>query len=316
MELKKSGMKAFLFHGFMVLAMILPSTAYTQEKDKIEVEESAEVFLDDYTDEFQETFFEALKQKGIQNYDRASNLLLKCKQLRPDDAAIDHELAKVNLLDKNYIVAEQYAIEALLSESENYWFLNTLSEVLQEQGNNFESIKTRIPYENEKLRHNLSAIHFKQKRYDAALTALEGLNRTDFVISMTKRILDSLNQTKNTSENNIVKKEAATDNPILALQQELQQLISISDFEALKQASNEAIEAYPLQPYFYYLNGLALNRTQEFKAATEVLETGLDYLFDKPELAKKFYTELGMAYQGLGNPSKANEYLSRAKSGL
>lgn len=30
-------------------------------------EESAELFLDEYTDEFQETFFEGLKQKGIQN---------------------------------------------------------------------------------------------------------------------------------------------------------------------------------------------------------------------------------------------------------
>ena len=52
---------------------------YAQEE-----QESAEVYLEEYTDEFQENFFEALKQKGIQNYDRAVDLFLKCKQLEPN----------------------------------------------------------------------------------------------------------------------------------------------------------------------------------------------------------------------------------------
>lgn len=37
-------------------------------------EESAEISLELYSDEFQEYFFEALKQKGIENYDKAINL--------------------------------------------------------------------------------------------------------------------------------------------------------------------------------------------------------------------------------------------------
>ena len=43
-------------------------------------EPSADLFTEAYTDSFQETFFEALKQKGIENYDRARALLLKCKE--------------------------------------------------------------------------------------------------------------------------------------------------------------------------------------------------------------------------------------------
>ena len=49
-----------------VLILWIPLCATAQE------EESAEFFLEEYTDEFQNLFFEALKHKGIQNYDRAA----------------------------------------------------------------------------------------------------------------------------------------------------------------------------------------------------------------------------------------------------
>ena len=35
--------------------------------------------LGDVSDGFQTAFFEAIKQKGIENYDKAINLLVKCK---------------------------------------------------------------------------------------------------------------------------------------------------------------------------------------------------------------------------------------------
>ena len=101
-------------------------TAYAQEEPSkiVKEEESAEVFLEEYTDEFQDKFFEALKQKGIQNYDRAINLFLDCKRLDANNIVIDHELAKAYYLDKKYISAQQYAIEVLVSEPNNYWYLD------------------------------------------------------------------------------------------------------------------------------------------------------------------------------------------------
>ena len=50
--------------------------------------------LGDVSDEFQNTFFEALKQKGIENYDKAIDLLEKCNSQHPDNAAINFELGK------------------------------------------------------------------------------------------------------------------------------------------------------------------------------------------------------------------------------
>ena len=38
------------------------------------------------TDEYQDSFYESLKQKGIENYDKAIVSLEKCIKLKPNDA--------------------------------------------------------------------------------------------------------------------------------------------------------------------------------------------------------------------------------------
>ena len=81
-----------------------------------EIENSADVYLEEYSDEFQEFFFEALKQKGIERYDRAVNLLLKCRKLDPNNMAVIHELAKAYTADKKYSLAEEHAVIAVNSD--------------------------------------------------------------------------------------------------------------------------------------------------------------------------------------------------------
>ena len=89
------------------------SLAQEQPSKIIQEEESSEVFLEEYTDKFEETFFEALKQKGIENYDRAINLLLECKAMEPFDATIDHELAKAYFSDKEIYFCTRICRECL-----------------------------------------------------------------------------------------------------------------------------------------------------------------------------------------------------------
>ena len=60
---------------FALGLVLIPRSGCAQD-DEIREEGSADVFLEEYTDEFQEKFFEALKQKGIENYDRAGQGLL------------------------------------------------------------------------------------------------------------------------------------------------------------------------------------------------------------------------------------------------
>ncbi|WP_157518011.1 tetratricopeptide repeat protein [Flagellimonas lutaonensis] len=307
--------KKIHFLGVLAAFFIMQGVIYAQKDEQIEVEQSAEVFLDEYTDEFQENFFEALKQKGIQNYDRAANLLLKCKQLKPGDPAIDHELAKVYLLDKKYPSAQQYAIEALHSGPENYWFLNTLLSIIDRQGSAIETVQDRIPYGNKELKQNLVRIYFKTKRFQQALNVLNEMGTSDFKERYLQRINDSIHKPKTAGPAPVVEEE--TEEDVLSRRKStIEEAIANNDFNAVESLSAEALEAYPLQPYFYYAQGWALNKQGRPKEAISILETGLDYLFDDQTLLKMIYAELAEAHKTLGNGSKANEYLSKIKSGL
>lgn len=68
--------KSFLIISFFALSIISFSVS-AQEKEK-PVEKVSSDSLGDVDDAFQEYFFEALKQKAIENYDKAVEALLKC----------------------------------------------------------------------------------------------------------------------------------------------------------------------------------------------------------------------------------------------
>ncbi|MDC6366445.1 MULTISPECIES: lipopolysaccharide assembly protein LapB [Flavobacteriaceae] len=297
--------------AIFLIVLMLGNIAIAQE------EESAEVFLEEYTDEFQENFFEALKQKGIQNYDRAIDLFLKCKQLEPSNSVMDYELAKAYFLDKQYIKAQEYAIEALLAEPEDFWYLDNLITILEQQGNTVEGIKQSIPYENHKLKENLTLAYFKKKKYNDALKVLGELGSSKFIDELTLQINDSLQQSKQEIAVKIVEKESEPVNdPTAHFKLQLEELLEKSDYKNMKAVAKEALDTYPLQPYFYYAYGTALHYTSESTKAIEVLESGLDYLIDDDGLMNKIYAELSKAYRSIGDIEKANTYENKIKSGL
>lgn len=280
-------------------------------------EESSEVYLEEYTDEFQENFFEGLKQKGIQNYDRAIDLFLKCKQLEPDNSVVDYELAKSYLLDKKYIQAQQYAIEALLSEPTDYWYLDNLFTILDKQGSPWASIKEQIPYGNNKLRENMALSFFKMKKYEEALAVLKEVDNEPLTSELTRKINDSLQKSIQKPSTTIAERPVADkSDAVTTLRTQIEELLSQADYKGMLAVSKEALDSYPLQPYFYFAYGTALNNTGDSNKAIEVLESGLDYLLDDGPLESNFYRELSKAYNKIGNTQKANEYLNKINSGL
>jgi tetratricopeptide (TPR) repeat protein len=289
---------------------IFSQLSYAQE------EESAEVFLEDYTDEFQETFFEALKQKGIENYDKAINLFLKCKKLDSTNNVVDFELAKSYLANKQYILAEQYGIDALKSEPENFWYLNAVADVMQKQGRPIEMIKEQISFDNNKLKENLALIYYQQKNYQESSNILKELKDSSFKEALALKIKDSLDRPKSDDEIKSVPTVQNTNlNPLLKYKEEIGELILNKNYSSLIIKADEALEEFPSQPYFYFAKGMGLNRSGKQKEATEVLETALDFLIDDIELGNNIYRELANVYTFLGNSSKANMYLSKIKSG-
>ncbi|WP_394974370.1 tetratricopeptide repeat protein [uncultured Croceitalea sp.] len=312
-------MRSCFFIGISVLSLLILSPSYAQEEPSktIEEEESAEVFLEEYTDDFQEKFFEALKQKGIQNYDRAINLLLECKRLDANSVVIDHELAKAYYLDKKYISAQQYAIEALIAAPKNYWYLDTLISILDKQSNSIEAVKSNIPFNENKLKENLALIYYKKRKYQEALKILNGISNSDFKDELTLKINDSLNKpleqpTVKSATFTVENNESTTE----GMEMNIKNQIRLEQYRIVEKTAKDAVEAYPLQPYFYYAYGLALHKNNKNSQAIEILESSLDYLFDDISLANKIYQTLADAYTKINNFSKANLYLSKIKPGF
>jgi tetratricopeptide (TPR) repeat protein len=214
------------------------------------------------------------------------------------------------------VLAQQYGISALNASPDNFWVLNTIVDIMQRQGLGLDVVKDKIPYNNVQLQENLALIYFKQENYENALKILNGIKNTVFSKELTSKIYNSIKSREN-SENQkdtvIVKveKENPTDNYLSIISGYLAK----SDFKSAASVSEEAIENFPAQPYFYYAYGLSLNKIKKHKEAIAILESGLDYLLDDIDLANKMYKELVDANNALGNSSKANMYLSKLKSG-
>ncbi len=301
-------------------AIFAPGIVFGQAEDPIVIEESAEVSLEDYTDEFQESFFEGLKQKGIQNYDKAINAFLKCKEMEPEKDVISFELAKAYLSDKQFINAQQYAEEAITKNPSNYWYAHTLAEIIKAQNSSIAMVKHQVPWENEEFKSNLAQVYYKMSEYEQAKSVLKELKKTRSTIYLTSKINDSIakeeaeTKRKSLANEEDVNKET---NDLLGFEKKIEGLINgAATSELLLQVTEEALERYPSQPFFYYAHGYALNRSNRNQEAIEALEAALDYLISDVSLENKIYGELAEAYKALGNLEKATEYQNKVKPGF
>lgn len=304
--------------GFLLISIQIRAQENPAPDPDLDVENSAEVFLEAYSDDFQENFFEALKQKGIENYDKAINLFLKCKQLDASNPVVDHELAKVYYETKQYPLAEEYALKAVTSEPENLWYTDTLIAILQKQGKSVESMMAELPFDQPKFSENVASLYFKKGNYETVLAVLEKVKQGNFSTTLTAKINDSIEKRKARPTNSSLafEKPNVASNPLEDYKIRMEGLIQADSLPLLQQLSSEALESYPSQPYFYFAQGYALNKTGKHQEAIETLEAALDYLIDDTSLENKIYKELADAYTALNNAVKANTYLRKIKPGF
>ena len=313
-------MKKLFFLVIGISGFFSLTTIYAQEERDIEVEQSAEVFLEEYSDAFQENFFEGLKQMGIRNYDRAITYFLECKRLQPQNTVVAFELAKFHLYDKQFEVAQEYALEAVQGEPENYWYAETLINIVEARKSVLEDIKDELPFNNSELKSNIAEIYFLKGDYVTAKSILKELKSTKSTERLEQRIKDSLEiQKEKISSKAVLSKKVSNEdlNGVEEYKSKINELLIANlDTDKLLSTSEEAMENFPSQPFFYYANGTALNRLQKYNDAIEILETSLDYLIDDIVLENKIYKELANAYTAINNTIKANMYLSRIKPGF
>lgn len=130
------------------------------------------------TDEYQDSFYESLKQKGIENYDKAILSLEKCIKLKPNDAVAYFELGKNYLALKEYKNAQDSFEKAIQLNPKNKWFWLGVYDVSFETKNYplaIETIQKIIPFD-EEYKDDLITLYMITNQFDKALLTINEMN--------------------------------------------------------------------------------------------------------------------------------------------
>ena len=154
--------------------LLIPQTSFSQ----VDFNKRPDDDLGNVEDEFQEHFFEALKQKGIENYDRAVEALHKCLNLDSKKPVIYFELGKNYNKLKNFGAAEDNLKKAISMQPDNEWFLDELYDIYFQQddiNNAIKTIKQLVKYHPD-YKEDLASLYVREKRYKQALELLDELD--------------------------------------------------------------------------------------------------------------------------------------------
>lgn len=130
------------------------------------------------TDEYKDSFYESLKQKGIENYDKAIVSLEKCIKLKPNDAVAYFELGKNYFALKEYQNAQSSFEKAAQLDPKNKWFWLGIYDVSYETKNYplaIETIQKIIPFD-EEYKDDLISLYMITNQYDKALSVITEMN--------------------------------------------------------------------------------------------------------------------------------------------
>ena len=130
------------------------------------------------TDEYQDAFYESLKQKGIENYDKAITSLEKCVKLKPNDAVAYFELGKNYLSLKDYRNAQDSFKKATQLDPKNKWYWLGIYDVSYETKNYPLAIETiqKIIVFDEEYKDDLISLYMITNQFDKALVAINEMN--------------------------------------------------------------------------------------------------------------------------------------------
>lgn len=164
-----------LFCGMLLSGtLVVPAVLYAQEP-----KEPDQVAL--ANDEFENNFFEALKQKGIENYDKAIKSLEKCLGKEPANAVVLHEMGKNYLSLKNYPEAEKAFLKARDLDPANRWYWQSLYDVYYETKDFNKSIpvvQKLTEWRKEFYQEDLVSLYMYTQQFDKALDLINEMEQT------------------------------------------------------------------------------------------------------------------------------------------
>lgn len=162
--MKKKVLFAILLGMFCVPVSLLAQT----EPDDIALNNDA----------FQDAFYESLKQKGIENYDKAITALEKCQKLEPNNPTVFFELGKNYLAQRDYKRAYDSFEQATKIDPKNKWFWVGMYDVCYETRDWTQAIvivNKLIEFKKE-YEEDLVSLYMNTQQFDKALELINKLN--------------------------------------------------------------------------------------------------------------------------------------------
>lgn len=323
----------FLLHGGIAL--------WAQE----DIASTEEMLVEQQSINFQTFFFEALAQKAIGNYDKAIYALEACHDIDKKDRAVLFELSKNYTYQFKYTEAEYYARMALEQESENIYMLRHLKDIKTKQ-NDYKGaigVQKRIIALNPEEEADLVILYIKSGEIDQAVNLLKKLDAENKIPEGLMALKESLLQqgepdsmssaqaldlSESQSPNEDMDRQlmaspaSKTETLLEAFERDrsymnlaplLERELKTKQFLDLLKHSEEGLSLFPAQPFVYLMKGTALIQLRKNSEAVEVLQEGMDYLVDDPEMEYRFLEQLSLGFKAMGDNKKATEYFNKAQ---
>ena len=166
-------MKKTTFITFYILFITFSfgNYIYAQENpDAVALEEN----------QIEENFYEALKQRGIENFDKAIVAIQKCIEKEPQNAAFHYELGKNFLSEKNYVEAENSFNKAIEIDNQNRWYINGLYDIYYKTKDFQKAIPVvqKLIKFDPNMREDLVSLYMNTNQKENALSLLKEMEAT------------------------------------------------------------------------------------------------------------------------------------------
>jgi len=309
--------------------LLLPNDAWSQETENLPNAEPENV-----TDAFQENFFEALKQKGIENYELALIALNKAEKAAKSEenkAVVYFEMGKNHTYLKQYAQAEENFNKVLKSQGDKLDVLEQFYELYYQQKDYEKAIplvQKLIPFD-EDYKEDLANLYTLTKQYDKALEQLDNLDQIWGESDIRNALRAQIYRASGNTEGAIENLEQKIDNNPKNEKEYLNLIFLYSEqgnkekaFEAAKNLleSNPNSQLVHLALYKFYLdegNAVEAIKSMKIVFASEevdketkykVLGDFIQYVNENPEyetqlaeIVSQFSIENGRVYEKLGD---------------
>lgn len=128
-------------------------------------------------DQLENNFYEAVKQRGIENYDKAIVAIQKCIEKEPKNASFQYELGKNYLSLKNYVDAENAFKKAVELDNKQRWYWNGLYDVYYQTKDYQKSIPIveKLIEFDANMKEDLVSLYMNTNQHTKALELLKNM---------------------------------------------------------------------------------------------------------------------------------------------